>query len=96
MKVLSTILAVVVLPIALSSAPADAGLAKATQSSKASNNKSTLELPPKHWGVFDSKTCTICHIDHIPPIPPGGIGRADDLQELVRSWATVDQLPMVD
>ena len=40
-------------------------------------------LPPKHWNLFDSKSCSICHgaiVPPIPPIPPTnglGLGRSE-------------------
>ena len=92
MKVLSTILALIVLPIGFSSAPAEADLAPSELSNV--TETPTAGLPPLHWRVFPQNACTACH-KQVPPIP-GGIGRSSDLEELVGAWSEADRLKISD
>lgn len=91
MKVLSTILALIVLLVGFNSAPAEADLAPPELSNP--TETSALDLPPMHWFVFDN--CRFCHVVPPPPVPIG-TGRSRDLEQLFQSWADADRLMLGD
>ena len=93
MKVLSTILALVVLPIGFNSAPAETDLAPSELPTTIETKTSTLSLPPFHWIVYPKDACNACHQEE-PPIP--GAGQSSDLEELFGSWAEADRLKTGD
>ena len=86
MKVLSTILALVVLPIGFNSAPAETDLAPSGLPNVMETSVSGL--PPLHWVVLPPSTCASCH----DPIPGGVGGQSSDLEEVFRSWEEAERL----